>query len=296
MTLRVGVVGAGAMARAHVQAWQAHGATVTVHSRHDASTFAEEHGVAAAASLADLVAGCDVVDVCTPTPSHEELVLAAVRAGRHVVCEKPLARTAVAAQRLADAARDAGVVLFPAHVVRYFPGHADLHTRVERGEVGQVRSLELSREVERPAEGSWFHDREASGGVAFDLMVHDLDQAMWHLGPVQAVEAVALDEVGDRVRATLHHASGGTSTVEAWWGPPGTAFRTRAAVHGSLGTIEHDSARETGGHDPLLPYVEQLQDVVQHLGTGSPTRVTAADGVAAVELAERVLAALAPRS
>jgi myo-inositol 2-dehydrogenase/D-chiro-inositol 1-dehydrogenase len=212
-----------------------------------------------------------------------------------VVCEKPLARTSAAAAGLAELAAAAGVMLFPAHVVRYFPAYHDAWQRIRAGEIGAVRSVSLRRQVASPRE-RWFHDLDRSGGVVLDLMVHDLDQALWHLGPVQVVEAVALDEAGDRVRATLHHANGGTSTVEAWWGPPGTAFRTRAAVHGSLGTIEHDSARDTGGHDPLLPYVEQLQDVVQHLRTGSPTRVTAADGVAAVELAERVLAALAPRS
>jgi myo-inositol 2-dehydrogenase/D-chiro-inositol 1-dehydrogenase len=281
------------MADTHVRAWRALEVDVRVHSRHDPSRFATEHGIPAVADLDELIDRCDVVDVCTPTPSHEPLVLAAVEAGRQVVCEKPLARSARTAQRLADAARDAGVLLFPAHVVRYFPAYDDVRRRVLAGEVGAVRSVDLSREVARPADGSWFHDTAASGGVAFDLMIHDLDQALWLLGPVEEVSARAVDAAGERVRATLRHVEGGTSTVEAWWGPADTVFATRVAVHGGAGSIEHDSRRaENAGDDPLAPYVEQLRDVLAHLRTGAPTRVTTQEGVAAVALAERVLDAL----
>ncbi|HEY3535143.1 MAG TPA: Gfo/Idh/MocA family oxidoreductase, partial [Pedococcus sp.] len=178
MTLRVGVVGAGSMAQAHVPAWRALGAEVSVQSLRTPTSFAERHGVAVADSLAALVASCDVVDVCSPTSTHEEVVLAALAGGRDVVCEKPLARTSGAAQSLVDRATDAGRMLFPAHVVRYFPAYRDAEQRVRAGEVGTVRRLSLRRQVASPHEG-WFHDLEASGGVVLDLMVHDLDQALW---------------------------------------------------------------------------------------------------------------------
>jgi predicted dehydrogenase len=289
MTLRVGVVGAGSMARAHVPAWQALGAEVAVQSLTPPTEFAARHGVAVADSLASLVRSSDVVDVCSPTSTHEEVVRAAVAAGRHVVCEKPLARTSGAARSLVDAAAEAGVMLFPAHVVRYFPAYHDVWQRVRAGEVGVVRSVSLRRQVASPREG-WFHDVERSGGVVLDLMVHDLDQALWLLGPVRAVAAERRDGDGDWVRARLEHTGGATSTVEARWGPPEPGFATEAIVHGTAGTLQHSASDVPSG--PEDPYLLQLRDVVRHLESGTPTRVSAQAGVAAVALAERVLAAL----
>jgi len=289
MALRVGVVGAGSMAEAHVPAWVALGSQVSVHSVRPPTELATRHGVDVSPTLEALVASCDLVDICSPTPTHEGIGRTALDAGRHVVCEKPLARTAKAAQSLADAAAANRVLLFPAHVVRYFPAYRDAEQRVRAGEVGTVRTARLTRQVAAPRQG-WFHDREGSGGVVLDLMVHDLDQALWLLGPVDTVHAEALDAEGDWVRAELQHASGAVSTVEARWGPPEPGFATSATVTGTLGTLSHSATEvPTGRQDP---YLLQLRDVVEHLATGTPTRVGAADGVAAVALAEQVLDAV----
>lgn len=286
----MGVVGAGGIAAPHVEAWRALGAQVVVQSRRPPADFAAQHGAAVAGTLDELLARCEVVDVCSPTPTHESVVLAALAAGRPVVCEKPLARTAGAAQRLVDAAASAGLMLFPAHVVRYFPEYVELRRRVADGAVGEVRSLRLTRRVESPPAGSWFHDSEQSGGVVLDLMLHDLDQALWLLGPVRSLSAERLDPAGDSVRAVLEHVDGGRSTVEARWGQAGTPFATSAEVEGNRGSLNlTDCLPAERAEDP---YLAQLRDAVEHLRSGRPTRVTPADGVAAVELAERVIAAL----
>jgi myo-inositol 2-dehydrogenase/D-chiro-inositol 1-dehydrogenase len=296
MTVRVGLVGAGAIAEPHVRAWLALGADVIVHSRRPPIEFADRHGIGVARSLEALVAECDIVDVCSPTPTHDLVVRAAVAAGRAVVCEKPLARTAETAQSLVDAAAAADVLLFPAHVVRYFPAYEDLHQRLGRKELGQVRSAVFTRRVAAPPDGSWFRDPGQSGGVVLDLMLHDFDQALWHFGPVRTVAAEPMGS-GDRaVRATLTHEAGVTASVEGEWGPPTTAFSTSYAVHGSQGSLHHDSVTDQPAVDAESPYLRQLRDVLDHLGTGRPTRLTAADGVAAVALAERVLEQLAKPS
>lgn len=294
--MRVGVVGAGGIAVPHVRAWQELGADVVVSSRHRPTEFAERHGTAVAADLTELLATSDLVDVCSPTDTHDEVVLAALAAGRPVVCEKPLARTARAAQDLVDAAETAGVPLLPAHVVRWFPAHEALRARLVTGSLGVVDRARFTRQVQAPPEGSWFHDVERSGGVVLDLMLHDLDQALWHFGPVRDVTATAFDPAGRAVRAVLAHDSGTTSTVEATWGPAGTPFATTFEVSGSRGTARHDSMADApgggepgGGEDPYLRQARELLDTVL---TGAPARVTAADGVAAVALAERVLQAL----
>jgi myo-inositol 2-dehydrogenase/D-chiro-inositol 1-dehydrogenase len=289
VTLRVGVVGAGSMAEAHVPAWQALAAEVVVHSLRPPTRFAARHRISVSPSLADLADRCEVVDVCSPTTTHEEVVRTALDAGCQVVCEKPLARTAAAAQSLVDRAAEAGLMLFPAHVVRYFPAYRDAEQRVRAGEVGAVRSLHLTRQVASPREG-WFHDVEASGGVVLDLMVHDLDQALWLLGPVRGVAAERLDSDGDWVRAQLEHVGGATSTVEARWGPPEVGFATEVTIQGRTGTLHHSATDVPSGADD--PYLLELRDVAEHLGSGSPTRVGAQDGVAAVALAERVLSAV----
>lgn len=304
--MRVGVVGAGGIAVPHVRAWQELGAEVVVHSRRTPTDFAERHGTGVAATLEELVAGADLVDVCSPTDTHDEVVLAALAVGRPVVCEKPLARTARAAQDLVDAAETAGVPLLPAHVVRWFPAHEALHARLATGSLGVVDRARFTRQVQAPPEGSWFHDVERSGGVVLDLMLHDLDQALWHFGPVRALTAEALDPAGRAVRAVLAHDSGTTTTVEATWGPAGTPFATTFEVTGSRATARHDSTAdaaggaEPGGAEPSGgepggredPYLRQALELLDHVLTGAPARVTAADGVAAVALAERVLQAL----
>jgi predicted dehydrogenase len=286
--VRVGVVGAGGIAVPHVEAWQALGADVVVHSRRPPTEFAERHGTGVAAGLAELVAGCDLVDVCSPTDTHDEVVRAALSAGRPVLCEKPLARTARAAQALVDAASAAGLPLLPAHVVRWFPAYERLRNRLADGTLGAVREATFTRQVQAPPDGSWFHDLERSGGVVLDLMLHDLDQALWHFGPVEDVTAEVLDDGGRVVRAILAHAPGITSTVVARWGPPGTPFATAYAVTGSRGSVRHDSRTDEadGGESPYLLQARELRD---HVLTGAPARVTADDGVAAVALAERVL-------
>lgn len=289
MTLRVGVVGAGSMAQAHVPVWQALEAQVVVHSLRPPTRFAARYGIGVSPTLEALVASSDLVDVCSPTSTHAEVVLAALAGGRDVVCEKPLARTSAAAQSLVDRATDAGRMLFPAHVVRYFPAYRDAEQRVRVGEVGTVRSLHLTRQVASPREG-WFHERASSGGVVLDLMVHDLDQALWLLGPVSTVQAEALDPPGDWVRARLEHLGGATSTVEARWGPPEVGFATEVTVEGATGTLRHSATDVPTGVDD--PYLLELRDVVDHLVSGAPTRVSAQDGADAVALVERVLDAL----
>ncbi|MFC8502278.1 Gfo/Idh/MocA family protein [Pedococcus sp. NPDC057267] len=291
--MRVGVVGAGAIAVPHVRAWQELGADVLVHSRRPPTEFAERHGTAVAADLDALLATSDLVDVCSPTDTHEEVVLAAVAARLPVICEKPLARTAHGAQALVDAARQAGVPLLPAHVVRWFPAYEALWARVSTGVLGIVEHARFTRQVQAPPDDTWFHDGARSGGVVLDLMLHDLDQALWLFGPVRAVTAQALDPRQRSVRAVLAHESGVTTTVEATWGPLGTPFATAYAVTGSRGSTAHDTSADGASSDEPVegedPYLRQARELRDAALTGAAARVTADDGVAAVALAERVL-------
>ena len=304
---RVGVLGAGGMAQEHLAAWRELGADLRVFSPRTGPELAARFEIQAAGSVSELLAGADVVDICTPTTTHLELGRAAVVAGVPIICEKPLARTASDAAMLAGEAEQAGVPLFPAHVVRYFPAYASAHHAVTAGELGAVTGAEFSRVGTFPGSGTWFASRAASGGVIMDLLIHDLDQARWLVGEISSV-AAELDPlpVGDQVpegvsaRITLRHDSGAVSVVRGRWGPPGTPFRTTFRLDGERGELDHDSLpgaadAERGwipaAQDGFSPYLAQLRELTVAIREGRPARVSAADGVAAVALAEAALTA-----
>ncbi|UFU06445.1 Gfo/Idh/MocA family protein [Ruania halotolerans] len=305
--LRVGLIGAGGIAGVHAPAWHSLGADLVVHSLHGGDALAQQYGASTAASLDDLWPQVDVVDIITPTATHAEIALAAIAAGKHVVCEKPLARTAAQAQQIVDSARNAGVRLFPAHVVRYFPAYAAAYAAVQAGRIGQVAVSRFRRMSAAPA-APWFFDEAVSGGIVMDQMIHDLDQAAWISGAVTEVFARSITRADDGVRTasatvTLTHSSGAISHVYGVWGHAHLPFSSSFEIAGSEGVLRHDSARddavrlalpptpEVGGYLPAVdvstsPYTAEIEDFVRVIRAGGSAQVSGNDGVTAVRLAE----------
>lgn len=304
----VGLVGAGGIARAHLPAWLSLGVDVVVHSEDDQAPalVRDAGGGRVVDGLQQLLAEADVVDVCTPTPTHRALVEAAAAAGRHVVCEKPLGRTAEDAAVMVAACARAGVRLLPAHVVRFFPEYALLRERVLAGDVGQVAVQRFTRIGSRPVR-AWFHDPEQSGGIIVDQMIHDLDIARWLAGEVTSVfarQSTGGPDSSTAAQVTMTHADGAISTAFGGWAAPGTRFRTSFMVAGTGGYLEHDSDTRSPlrtdvpqvGTAPgaLLPgpaflespFRTELRELLAAVTTGAPSRVSAQDGLVAVALAE----------
>jgi len=290
MSVRIGLVGAGGIAPLHAQACEDLGYSFSVFARGHAQELAVRYGIAETATSEELLDHSDIVVITAPTPAHEELVLTALARGVHVICEKPLTLGVEASFRLAEAADRAGRQLLPAHVVRYFPAYAAIKEQVDAGAVGRVTALRLSRRGASPTT-PWFHDERASGGLVTDLMIHDYDQAAWLAGDVSGLTATHwYDADGEHARVLLTHESGATSEVEGGWGPPGTPFRTQLHVTGDAGTLDHDSLAEAAHAES--PYTTQLRDLVSACTDGTTPRVTLADGIRAVRIAEAVRAAL----
>ena len=311
--MRVGVAGAGFIGETHVAAWTAEGAQVVVHDVETsrAAALSDRHGARLASSLDDLIGAVDVVDVCTPTHLHAQVAIAASGAGRHVICEKPMARTLADAEAMLAAAREGGVRLFVAHVVRFFPEYAAARRAVLDGAIGDPAVLRLTRASFRPRQpaGHWFFDHARSGGIILDLMIHDLDYARWIAGDVVAVHcrsaSVAQPDAGvDHAVAILTHRSGAISHVSASWGYAPPAFRTAFEIAGSHGLIEHDSsttapvapsllAGAAGGDvtamaDTTLagdPFRLELAEFARAIRDGTEARIAAADGLEALRLA-----------
>src|SRR5699024_6441428 len=201
--LRVGIVGTGGISRAHLPGWIELDAELHCHSLAGAEAFAAESGATAHGTLEELLAAVDVVDVCTPTPAHPEIVRAALDAGKDVVCEKPLALTPEEAHELVEHAQRAGRRLFPAHVVRFFPRYAAGKPELATGTVGPLVVLRLQRTGSLPAR-SWYADEELSGGIVMDQLIHDIDQAVWMAGPVEKVFAQQSIASSDSAVRTAH--------------------------------------------------------------------------------------------
>ncbi|WP_394428766.1 Gfo/Idh/MocA family protein [Streptomyces sp. SGAir0957] len=312
--LDVGLIGAGGIARAHLPAWTELGARVTIlstdgHAEKLAAQYAA-FDVTAVHSLAELLERSTVVDVCTPTFTHRHLTLEAIAAGKHVVCEKPLALTVAEAREMTDAAEAAGVMLFPAHVVRYFPAYEALAQSVAAGRVGPPAVLRFSRSGRYPVWAPWFSDPALSGGILVDQMIHDLDFARLLAGEVVRVHARvrgrqepgAVDGDVATGTAVLTHASGAISHVLGVWGLPDLPFRTTFRVAGPGGVLEHDSTAHTGFRvlaqgaralgegipgSPMTesPYLTELREFAAAVAGGPPPRVSARDGVEAVRIA-----------
>lgn len=314
--LRAGIIGTGGISRAHAPGWIEAGAELHAFSLEGAGAFAEKFGATVHEDLDDLLEAVDVVDICTPTPSHPEIVHQALDAGRDVVCEKPLALRAEDARSLVEHAERAGRLLFPAHVVRFFPQYAAAKDAIERGAIGTPAVLRFERTGAMPKQ-PWFADESRSGGIVMDQMIHDIDQAIWMAGPVASVFARQnrRGEGGSlrTAHVVLTHTGGAISHCRGLWGAPGTVFRYTFSLAGDGGRLEYDSAsgdgvawdevatfRRSGDGDYLpdvsgmtSPYALEILDAVATLETGSTPRVSGTDGVTAVEVALAALESIA---
>lgn len=140
----------------------------------------------AASLLAD--PGVEAVSICTHTSTHVDLAIAALRAGKHVLVEKPVSLRPEEAGLLADeAARHPDLVCMPAMVMRFWPGWPEVREAIVSRRFGPLRSLVLTRRGSTPTWSGFYSDLEACGGALFDLHVHDADFILWALGEPNAV-------------------------------------------------------------------------------------------------------------
>lgn len=254
MTIRVGVIGCGSIARrAHVPGFLASAfAQVTgFASRTRASADAAASGCGSDAPVYDdwreLVERDDVdaVTICSPNAFHREQAVAAAKAGKHVLVEKPVAVSADEADEMIAAAKEAGVTLQVAHNLRYVP--SVLAARDAVGRVGNIVGLRAAFGHAGPQEwapeASWFFDRARSGGGALiDLGIHIIDVVNFVTG-LDAREVTAMvsgtDPCEDAAQLVVSFGDGAIGSVHASW-------RARPApdlsltVFGTDGTLHFD--------------------------------------------------------
>lgn len=255
--VRIGVIGAGRMGRVHAESIQKLPESAALAGCVDispaaAAEFTARFPVRVYPSLAELLgdAGVDAVVIATPTPTHAEIALQALGRGKHVLCEKPLARTLAQGRALLAAAAAAERVFAVGFVRRQSWGCQELHRLLQQGKVGTPRivRVHLLFTAFKRQWGDWFADIAASGGATLDMLIHHFDLLNWYFGRVSQVSAECwlLDrsfaEPMDYVSGSMRFASGLIGHFECGWLRFGTGS-DQLEVHGDQGLLRFEWGR-----------------------------------------------------
>ena len=271
----------------------------------DAPAFDPAH-VRACANPDELLAdrGVDLVSICTHTDTHVDIAARALRAGKHVLVEKPVALNVDDVRRLRDVARQSSRLCMPAMCMRFWPAWAWLKDRIDDGSLGRCTALTLTRLGASPAWGRAFYgELDRSGGALVDLHVHDADFVYHCFGRPAAVFSV-----GDLTHVTTCYDFARTGTgpafprhvvAEGAWLAPGSAFRMRYVAQFDGATVDYDLGRadqlllcRDGRAEPievskLLGYDEEVRHLIGAIARGAGEdhlRATLDDAVAVTEM------------
>lgn len=208
MTIKIGILGMGFMGNCHFNAYKGiEKARVTALCDCDGKKLRADSGVAGNISGAGqkkdltgiktyteagrLIADpeIDVVDITLPTYLHAEWSIKALKAGKHVMCEKPMALSSLDARKMASAARQKHRLLFIGHCIRFWPAYEVAREIIRGGRYGKVLSAVFSRISPKPtwSWNNWLMNPKLSGNAALDLHIHDADFILYLFGAPQTV-------------------------------------------------------------------------------------------------------------
>ena len=327
-TLGFGIIGVGMIAHYHAQAIAATqgGRLVGVATRNaeNGRAFAAKHAVPfVTTSVAELVARPDIDVVCITTPSgaHLEPALAAVRAGKHLVVEKPIEITVERTDELLRAADAAGVKISPIFQARFGEGARALKAAIEAGRFGRLVLASAyvkwhrSREYYNGWKGTLALD---GGGAAINQGIHGIDLLQWFAGmPVEVYARKTRRvyehiEAEDTLSATLHYPNGALGSIEATtaaW--PGWSRRIEICGENGSARLEDDHLAEwkfrtalpeddairAAGLDPAMAsgagapnaishhgHLRQIQDLIDSLRESRPLAINGHEARKAVAL------------
>ena len=271
MSINVGILGMGYMGRTHYEAYQkladvriraicdnklarAQGdmsgtAGNVLKEGIDRISMEGVHGTTNWREVVEL-ADVDVVDICTRTPSHVELAVAALDRGKHVICEKPLARTSADAEKIVAAAERSTGIFMPAMCLRFWPEWVWAKEAVADRRYGRVLAATFRRVASMPP--GWFSDGAQSGGALVDLHIHDVDFILWLFGRPASVFSRGYSKTSGEVDHVVTHYlfDGGEApqlvTAEgSWCMAAGFEFEMSFTINCETATIDYDFARST---------------------------------------------------
>ncbi|HEY4415886.1 MAG TPA: Gfo/Idh/MocA family oxidoreductase [Verrucomicrobiae bacterium] len=262
-------------------------------------------GVKVYRQFSELLADPDVelVDICTPTPVHAAQVIAALKAGKHVLCEKPLARTSADARKILAVADKSKTFLMPAMCMRFWPGWSQLKQIVAQKTYGRVLTASFHRVSQMPAWNSaQAYAGGDAGGALYDLHIHDTDFVNFLFGRPHSVFAsgvVGVDGSVNHVITQYHFPGGPVVHAEGSW-LLASGFNMTFTVNFERATVAFDFARgctlqlsEAGRKTrslklkPTDGYAGEIKYFVDCVARGQrPEIVTPQDALTALEICE----------
>jgi len=323
-TLHVAVVGAGDMGKRHAEHWQHAGAAVSAICDAylpQAEKVAANFEAKAFEKLEDALtsAPIDAVSICTPTFLHAPLAIAALEAGKHVLCEKPIALTLADANAMKDAAERAGKELRVGFMRRFDPAYNQLLDACERIGSPILAHATIAAGI-RPKR--LMHDATANGGPIIDMCCHvfNLWEGVLGCRPTRVsaqgytfsenkIELTNVDHKAlDSAHITLHYPNGAFGHIQVSWGLPWGVVpseeHTYLAPEGIVQTtwnehITRDSGQgitrwqRQGDSNYLDPWRREILQFYRELTTDSARQVASADdGIEALKISLAVLEAI----
>lgn len=242
--------------------------------------------------------GIDAVVIGTPNALHAEQAVACLRAGKHVLVEKPMATSVAECDAMVAAAREAGRSLMVAHCWRFHPAVRAAREAVAAGRYGRiVKTRGYGVHVAWGPSG-WFTDRAlAGGGALIDMGVHAIDTARFLLGDPEPVRVCA--SIGTRYRSDYEvdddgvllvvWSNGTTSIIESgWWQPHAGGPEAETELYGTGGYAKVFPDDEPWGeeHAPQSMYSAQMAEFLEAIVEGREPRPNGEDGRVVVRVAE----------
>ncbi|MFN2452308.1 MAG: Gfo/Idh/MocA family protein [Candidatus Dormibacteria bacterium] len=261
---------------------------IAARDRARAQVLADRHGIPRVhASYDKLLEDPTVSAVYLPLANsdHRRWTLRALAAGKHVLCEKPLALNATEAREMAAAAETAGLLLMEAFMYRFHPRMRALHSSVHDPRFVHAA---FSFRLESPGNYRWH--REFGGGALLDVGCYTLDVVRWLLGePLSVGAVVSGGPVDMTVAAVMEFGEGRKATVWASF---------EAAEHQQLVVVDAAGSHQvtepfTAWHDPDDPYQRMVEEFGAAVLSGSPAPRLLSDSIATAELIDRVRGAAA---
>ena len=325
--LNIGIIGLGFIGATHIAAWEAarrdglaakivavsdprperrrgdlSDVRGNIGDQQEGSAF-DARDVIGYENALDLIADPNVhaVSICTPTNSHVELASAALRAGKHVLCEKPVAITTEPIERLIVVQRETGRVCMPAMCMRFWPAWSWLKERIDDRSFGEVKTATFTRLGSRPPRTDTYDSSLLTGGGHFDLHLHDVDFIHHCFGSPTRVMSTGLtshDGLGIDQALTIYDYGDKSVVAEGGWGPKvGFAYRMRYVVNFERATADFDLTRspalivcrdgvepETIDVDPLMGYDHEIRHFASAVIAGKTPVVTLDDALAVTKL------------
>jgi predicted dehydrogenase len=321
--IRVGIAGIGFMGMIHYLAYQkVRGVKVAALCEQDAKRLAGDwrtikgnfgpqgqmmdlSGIARYAELDEMLAdpSLEMIDVCLPPAWHAQVAIAALKAGKHVICEKPIALNPADATRMVQTAQRTGKLLSIAHVLAFFPEYQFAYEAIQSGKYGRLLGGQFKRMVSDPAWMTTFWDPLKCGGPMLDLHVHDAHFIRLVCGMPKAVHSTGTmrGEVVERFNTQfLYDPPKMVTATSGAIDQQGRPFTHGYEIYLEKATLLFDYAAlakvgdaltpltvlldhgkvlqpKLGSGDPIDAFVGELSEVARAVRTGTPSPILAGE-------------------